>query len=111
MAGKFELKTAKNGEFFFALKAGNGEKILMSEMYKTRVSALNGIQSVKTNAAEDKRYDRKVATNGKPFFVLKAANGQIIGQSEMYESEAGRDNGILSVKTNAPDAPTEDLTA
>lgn len=111
MAGKFELKKAKTGEFHFSLKAGNGEKILASEMYKTRDSALNGIESVKKNAANDHRYERKAATNGKPFFVLKATNGQIIGQSEMYDSEKARDNGIESVKKNAPDAKTDDQTA
>ena len=111
MAGKFELKTAKDGQFYFSLKAGNGEKILASEMYKTRASALNGIESVKTNAPDDKRYERKTSANNKPFFVLKAANSQIIGQSELYESEAARDNGIESVKRNAPEARTDDQTA
>ena len=37
-------------------------------------------------------------------FNLKAGNGQVIGTSELYESEAGRDNGVESVKKNAPDA-------
>jgi uncharacterized protein len=35
--------------------------------------------------------------------VLKAANNQIIGKSEMYESVAAMENGITSVKKNAPD--------
>lgn len=43
-------------------------------------------------------------TNGKYYFNLKATNGQIIGSSQMYADESGRDNGIASVKTNAPDA-------
>ena len=38
------------------------------------------------------------------FFNLLAGNGQVIGSSEMYESEASRDNGIASVQKNAPDA-------
>lgn len=111
MAGKFELKKAKDGQFYFSLKASNGQAILASEMYKSRDAAENGIESVKKNAADDKRYERKVSSNGKPYFVLKAANSQVIGQSEMYESEAARDNGIESVKKNAPDAATADLTA
>jgi len=111
MAGKFELKKAKDGQFYFSLKASNGQTILASEMYKTKDTAENGIASVKKNAADDQRYERKVSSNGKPYFVLKAANHQIIGQSEMYESEAARDNGIESVKKNAPDAVTVDLTA
>lgn len=111
MAGKFELKTAKNGEFHFNLLAGNGQIILQSEMYKTRASAENGIESIKKNAADDARYERLTSASGKPYFVLKAANHQVIGQSQLYESEASRDNGIESVKKNAPDAETVDLTA
>jgi uncharacterized protein YegP (UPF0339 family) len=43
--------------------------------------------------------------------VLKAGNGQVIGQSEMYSSEASRDNGIASVMKNAPEAEVVDETA
>lgn len=109
--GKFVISTRKNGEFQFNLKAGNGEIILTSEGYTARASCLNGIESVKKNSPDDNRYDRKEAKNGKYFFNLKASNGQIIGTSEMYESASGRNNGIESVKRNAPDAPTEDQTA
>jgi len=111
MAGKFELYKDKGGEFRFRLKAGNGEKILASEGYKRRASAMNGIASVQKNAPDDGRYERKETKSGKPMFNLKAANGQVIGTSEMYESTSGRDNGIESVKRNAPDARIEDLTA
>ena len=47
MAAKFVIKKAKNGQYYFNLKAGNGETILTSEMYKAKASANNGIQSVK----------------------------------------------------------------
>lgn len=105
------MTTKKNGEFQFNLKAGNGETILSSEGYTAKASCLNGIESVRKNAPDDNRYERKEAKNGKFFFNLKAANGQIIGTSEMYETAAGRDKGIESVKRNAPDATVEDLTA
>ncbi len=59
---------------------------------------------MKKNAPDDSKYERKVSTNGKPMFNLKAGNGQVIGTSELYESEAARDNGVESVKKNAPDA-------
>lgn len=110
MAGKFELFTDKAGEFRFRLKAGNGEIILASEGYKQRASAENGINSVKENAPNDDRYERKETASGNPRFNLKASNGQVIGTSESYSSAAARDNGIESVKKNAPDARVEDLT-
>jgi uncharacterized protein YegP (UPF0339 family) len=52
MAGKFELYKDKAGEFRFRLKAGNGEVIATGEGYKTKASALNGIDSVKKNAPD-----------------------------------------------------------
>jgi uncharacterized protein YegP (UPF0339 family) len=109
--GKFVVKTRANGEFQFNLLAGNGQSILASEGYSTKSACLNGIESVKKNSQEDARFERKTSSNGKPFFNLKASNGQVIGSSEMYESEASRDNGIESVKKNAPDASLEDTTA
>ncbi len=109
MAGKFVIdKSEKNGEFYFNLKAGNGQVILTSEMYAAKQGCKNGIESVKKNAPDDGRYERKESKNGKPFFVLKAGNGEVIGRSEMYESEASMENGIESVKKNAPDAETVD---
>ncbi|MDX9980895.1 MAG: YegP family protein [Lentisphaeria bacterium] len=110
MPGKFEIKTAANGQFMFNLKAANGEIILTSEMYKAKASALNGVESVKKHADADGNFERKTAANEKKFFVLKASNGQTIGKSEMYSSPSGLEKGIASVKTNAPAAAIVDLT-
>jgi uncharacterized protein len=98
--GKFEIKTAKNGEVFFNLKADNGQVILTSEMYTTKTACNNGIASVQKNCTNEDRYERKVAKNQKHHFNLKAANGQVIGSSETYESSAGMENGIASVIKN-----------
>lgn len=111
MAGKFELYTDKAGEFRFRLKAGNGQTILASEGYKAKPSAINGIESVKKNGPVDARYERKTSASGKFMFNLKATNGQVIGTSEMYKEEASRENGIESVKKNAPDASVDDQTS
>lgn len=108
--GKFVITKRTNGEFQFNLKAGNGQVILTSEGYTTKAACDNGIASVKKNAPEDGSFERKTSSNGKPFFNLKAGNGQVIGKSELYESEAARENGIESVKKNAPDADIADET-
>ena len=108
--GKFEIKKRKDGEFQFNLKAGNGQIILTSEGYTTKANCEKGVNSVKKNATDDAKYDRKKSKNEKFYFNLKATNGQIIGTSEMYESSAGCENGIESVKKNAPDAEVVDLT-
>ena len=95
--GKFVITKRSNGEFQFNLKASNGQTILTSEGYSAKSSCENGIESVKKNAQDDSRFEKKTSSNGKYHFNLKATNGQIIGSSEMYESTAARDNGIESV--------------
>lgn len=110
MAGWYELSKSSNGQFRFVLKAANAETILTSELYTTRSAADNGIVSVQTNSPLDERYEKKVASNGQPFFNLKAANHQVIGSSEQYSSTAARDNGIASVKTNGPTTTIKDKT-
>jgi len=110
MAGKFDLKKAKDGQFHFNLKAVNGQILLKSEMYKAKSGASNGIESVKKNSPLDERYDRRESKKGEPYFVLLAANKQVIGQSELYSSTTAMENGIQSVKKNAPEASINDLT-
>lgn len=101
--GKFVVRQTPTG-IKFDLKAGNGQVILTSEVYTTKAACLNGVESVKKNSQDDARFERLDSKNGKPYFNLKATNGQVIGTSELYESVAARDNGIESVKKNAPDA-------
>ena len=107
--GKFVISNRKNGEFQFNLKAGNGQTILASEGYSSKTACENGIESVKKNSQDAARFEKLESKNGKHYFNLKAGNGQIIGSSEMYESSAARDNGIESVKKNAPDASVEEI--
>lgn len=111
MAGKFVIDNAKNGEFYFNLKAGNGEIILTSEMYKAKPSALNGIESVRKNSQDASKFETREAKDGRGYFILKATNGQEIGRSQYYKSDSGLENGIASVTKNAPDAELVDLTA
>ena len=110
MAGKFEVKATKNGQFMFNLKASNGEIILTSEMYKTKKGLKNGIMSVKTNAKVAAHFKTMASKKGEPYFVLRAGNNQVIGKSEMYSSDKALANGIESVRKNAPDAPIDDQT-
>lgn len=108
--GKFVITKRKDGEFQFNLKAGNGEIILTSEGYKTKDGCKKGIESVRVNSQIDDRFERKVSTNDKYYFVLKAGNGEPIGKSQMYATKQGMESGITSVKNNAPDAEIVDET-
>lgn len=104
MAGKFELKIARNGKYHFNLLASNGQIILSSEMYETRAAAENGITSVRKNSPNDNHFVRLTSTQGHPYFVLKADNGQIIGRSELYYSSSALENGIDAVKSMGSNA-------
>ena len=109
MSAKFEIFQGKNQEFYFRLKAGNGEIILSSEGYTTKANCNNGIQSVKTNAPEDKQY-KLHSSPDKHHFTLMAANHQVIGSSQTYKNAQACQKGIESVKKNAPGAEISDLT-
>ncbi len=110
MKGYYEIKQASDGRYQFTLNAGNHEVILSSQLYAEKDGAENGIESVRSNGPHDARYERKLSAKGEPYFSLKAQNGQLIGTSEMYGSEASRDNGVRSVIANSPTAVVKDLT-
>ncbi len=118
--GKFVVKETANGGFKFDLKAGNGEVIASSQIYKSEKACYAGIESVKTNCAaevEDQtvenfevkkhpKYEMYTDKAGEIRFRLKAKNGEIIATSEGYKAKAGALNGIASIGKNAPDADT-----
>ena len=104
MAGTFQLKTAKNGKWFFNLLAGNGEVILTSQMYASKASAKKGIQSVQANAQDEQQFVEQENKSGKHYFVLKAKNHQTIGSSQAYKTKASMKKGIQSVGKSASGA-------
>lgn len=106
MAGTFVLKPSGD-QFMFNLHAGNNQVVLTSERYTTKAAALNGIESVKTNASNDARY---AFSDDGLRFSLKAANGQVIGTSETYSSPAAAQAGADAVKRAADGASTDDQT-
>lgn len=111
MPGKFQLKKTANGQFHFNLLASNGQVILTSEQYKAHASAVNGIDSVRKNATREGAFEIKESSGGKHYFVLKATNGQTIGQSQMYASLSSAEHGCESVRKHAPDAALQDESA
>jgi len=109
MKGYYELKKTDGGKFHFTLNAGNHEVILASQLYAEKGSAESGIAAVREHGTHDARYERKMSAKGEPYFSLKSTNGQIIGTSEMYGSEASRDNGVKSVMSNCGSTMVKDL--
>jgi len=104
MAGKFVCSTGNDGKKYFSLKAANGEVILSSQGYADKGGCDNGIDSVRKNGVDAGNFRKETASDGRFYFTLVAGNGQVIGKSQMYKTESGRDNGIDSVTRNAADA-------
>lgn len=108
---KFVIKKSSDDQFYFNLWSANQEIVLNSEMYTTKQNCKNGIDSVKSNAPNEKNYEKKVSENSKYYFVLKSSqNGQVIGVSKLYTYSVDRDFAIEIVKRDAPIADTEDLS-
>ena len=108
--GIFVISKRSNGDFQFNLKSGNGQIVLTSQGYSSKISCENGIESVRINSQDESKFEFKIASNGKFYFVLKASNGQIIGTSEMYESESTLRGAIGPVKIAAQDAIVKDMS-
>jgi uncharacterized protein YegP (UPF0339 family) len=111
MPAHYVLNKSAPNQYHFVLKAGNNEVILTSQVYGSKQAAQTGIESCRLNSHFDIRYDKRTSTASQPYFVLKAGNGEIIGNSQMYSSTAARDTGIDSCKTNGPGATLVDNTA
>ena len=111
--GYFVMKTVSSG-VKFDLRAGNGEMIATSEVYKTAAACRKGVQSVIANAPKAKIEDQTEAfcplpnpkfelyrdKAGRYRFRLRARNGGIIAVSEGYNSKNACLDGIESVKNN-----------
>lgn len=98
--GKFKVFVATNGQFYFNLCATNGRIIGTSETYKQKEGVFHGIKSVMTNCVKDKQFEVRRDVDNKPYFVLKAGNGEIILKSESYTSLGKCNVGINSVMKN-----------
>ena len=91
MAGKYLLHPAGDAQFHWDLRGLNARKILSSELYAAKAGAETGIASCRKNSGDEVRYTRLTSKDAQPYFVLKAGNGEVIGTSQMYSSEAARD--------------------
>jgi uncharacterized protein len=98
--GKYVIEKSKNNEFYFNLKATNGQVVLTSVMFHSMAACTEAIDSVRANCADDNFFERKLSSNEKHYFSFKSSEGGIIGKSEMYESHSAMEKGIASVKKN-----------
>jgi uncharacterized protein YegP (UPF0339 family) len=110
MSGKYEIFIGKDQQFYYHLKAANGEIILASEGYTQKHNAEKAIESVRVNSQFDGNFVDKIAQDERFYFVLRADNHEVIGISQMYHSKQSSDTGKESVKTNGLVSSVFDLT-
>lgn len=111
-SGKFDIRRAKDGRFYFNLYAANKANIAYSQMYSSSTAAINGIKSVITNAPKAALEDNSLKNpEAKPFpkweiyvdkagqyrFRLYASNGNCVCHSHGYDSKSGCKGGIDSI--------------
>lgn len=124
MMSKFVLRRIASG-YKFDLHAANGQTIASSEVYATRAACLKGIESVRKAAplapVEDLTEQGRTVSNpkfqlfldksGLFRFRLRSRNGKIIAASDGYLTGSGCENGIRSVRENAPDAAVDEVSS
>lgn len=99
----FESESERFGkQWFWSLHAPNNKVILQSEGYDSKFGAIKGTLSVRFNSVRRKAFDDFRGEDKEFYFRMKALNHKTIGVSEGYKRKAGRENGIESVRRNAP---------
>ncbi|MCP4445424.1 MAG: YegP family protein [Myxococcales bacterium] len=94
---RFTILEGQNGLYYFNLKAANGEIVLQSQAYGSEAAAMNATFAIVDSGALKGSYDIEKAKEGQYYFNLKAANGEIIGTSEMYYSKSNAKRAVNSV--------------
>lgn len=101
---EFVIHPTTDHQFRFLLRAANREIVLTSETYTTKASAKNGIEAVRVAARTESNFHKRTSTAKEPYFVLVAANHEVLGASEMYSSTNARNEGIAACQRAARDA-------
>lgn len=87
-----EIKEEVTDNYKFVLKSESGRPLFNSIAFANRRTTQKVVRSLK--ARQRHTFERKTNHNGKFLFSLKGKAGEVIGNSQLYNSEAGMENGI-----------------
>lgn len=96
--GEFDITRGKDGQWYFNGVGARGERLLLSEGYVEKASALNGILSVEENGVYTENYEVQQTVDGDWIFVLRAGNNQVIAESGLYRSQADAEAAITEAR-------------
>jgi uncharacterized protein YegP (UPF0339 family) len=91
---KIETFVGMDGQHYFNVIAGNGEKVMRSEGYTSAEALETGIEAVKDSGVDTDSYDLLQAADGTWYFNLVAENGEIIGTSQMYSTKSNANRAL-----------------
>ena len=93
-----EIKKANNDTYLFYLKTSDGQTLLESISYQSKEEIEATVSQLSPLAQSHGTIERKTNYKGEFLFNLKDKSGKIIGNSRLYSSEAGMENGIRNLK-------------
>lgn len=94
-----EIKKHNEGTYRFSVNTATGNIILESVDFPNIKDIRKSVAELQESFNESNVFERKTDNSGKFLFQLKNKEGQLIGNSQLYSSEAGMENGIKNLKT------------
>ena len=98
-----EIQKGENNTFQFHLKTADGQTLLESINFSSKEEVEHTVSQLQPLALSQGTIERKTNYNGNFLFNLKDHRGKIIGNSLLYDSEAGMENGISNIKKRIAD--------
>jgi len=93
-----KINKQENNTYNFSLNTTSGNALLYSVGFSSKEEIKNVVRGLNMLDKLHYKFERKTDHNGNFFFNLKDKKGQLIGNSQLYGSEAGMENGIKNLK-------------
>lgn len=102
MAGQFTFKKTENDQTIFQLTDDQEQLLFTSAPFASMSDARAAILSLKERVTRFPNFERRKSTTNKMYFVVKSADGGVIGSSERHSSIPALENSITAVNKCAP---------
>lgn len=94
---RFEVRPVADGEYRFDVYGKDGVAVLSSETYASEAAAYNGALSVQQAGRARASYVVRETAAGERYFVLRAANGEIVGTSRLYATQEDAEAAVAQL--------------
>jgi|GEM_PF-3172999 Uncharacterized conserved protein len=104
----YELKRSMNGKYLFSLKGERHEVLFTSGLFPKKADALATIEAVRRHGGGEKGIELRRAATGSAFFVVKTERDQVVGRSELFESETEAWRAMQATRKHCPTVDVRD---